>query len=100
MSDYVDVIIERDREVGQEEGIVVPLERIEPDTLHNLVEEFVTREWSELTDAGYSLGVKVEQVLQQLLDGRAKVVFDLVTETCNIATAEAWQGIAKGNENV
>jgi uncharacterized protein YheU (UPF0270 family) len=96
MSDYDDVIIERVREVGQEEGIVVPLERIEPDTLHNLVEEFVTREWSELTDAGYSLGVKVEQVLQQLQDRRAKVVFDLVTETCNIVPAETGHGNARG----
>ena len=67
-----------------EEGIDVPLERIDPDTLRNMIEEFVTRDWSELTDAGYSLEDKIEQVVQQLKDKRAKVVFDMTSETCNI----------------
>jgi uncharacterized protein YheU (UPF0270 family) len=71
-----------------EEGIDVPLDRINPDTLHNMVEEFVTREWSELTDAGYSMDEKIEQVIQQLKADRARVVFDLTTETCNIVPVD------------
>ncbi|HCE66257.1 MAG TPA: hypothetical protein DER40_01665, partial [Geobacter sp.] len=43
-----------------------------------------TREWSELGDAGYSLDDKVEQVIGQLKDGTARVVFDITTESCNI----------------
>jgi uncharacterized protein YheU (UPF0270 family) len=62
----------------------VPLERINSDTLRKMVEEFVTRDWSELTDAGRTMDEKIEQVVQQLNDGSAKVVFDLTTETCNI----------------
>ncbi|HBA73578.1 MAG: hypothetical protein A2X82_02230 [Geobacteraceae bacterium GWC2_55_20] len=65
-------------------GIEVPLERIDPDTLRRMIEEFVTREWSELGDAGYSLDDKVEQVIGQLKDGTARVVFDITTESCNI----------------
>jgi len=65
-------------------GIEVPLERIDPDTLRRMIEEFVTREWSELGDAGYSLDDKVEQVTRQLKDGTARVVFDVTTESCNI----------------
>lgn len=65
-------------------GIEVPLERIDPDTLRRMIEEFVTREWSELGDAGYSLDGKVEQVIGQLKDGTARVVFDVTTESCNI----------------
>lgn len=65
-------------------GIEVPLERIDPDTLRRMIEEFVTREWSELGDAGYSLDDKVEQVIRQLKDGTARVVFDVITESCNI----------------
>jgi uncharacterized protein len=71
-----------------EEGIDVPLDRINPDTLRNMVEEFVTREWSELTDAGCSLDEKIEQVIQQLKADRARVVFDLTTETCNIVLVD------------
>ena len=67
-----------------EEGIVVPWERIDPDTLRRMLEEFVTREWSELTDCGYSLDEKIGQVITQLRHNRARVVFDLTTETCNI----------------
>lgn len=67
-----------------EEAVDIPLDRINPDTLHNMIAEFVTREWSELTDADYTLDEKVEQVLQQLKDKRARIVFDCTTETWNI----------------
>lgn len=71
-----------------EEGVVVPLDRINPETLRKMVEEFVTREWSELSDAGYTFEDKIEQVIQQLKDGRADVVFDLLSESCNIIPHE------------
>jgi len=67
-----------------EEPVEIPLDRINPDTLRNMIAEFVTREWSELTDSGYTLDEKIEQVLQQLKDKRAKIVFDCTSETWNI----------------
>lgn len=73
-----------------EEIIDVPLDRINPDTLRNLVEAFVTRDWSELSDAGYSLDDKVGQVFRQLQDNRARVVFDLTTGTCNIVPVDSF----------
>ena len=80
-----DLIIEYDQQHEHaEQGIVVPFERINPDTLYKMAEEFVTRDWSELTDVDCSLDDKVKQVLQQLKDNRAKVVYDLTTESCNI----------------
>lgn len=68
----------------REHGIEIPLERINPDTLRNMLEEFVTREWDELADSGYSLESKVEQVLQQLKCNRARIVYDSTSETWNI----------------
>lgn len=89
MSGTNEVTIERDdSEQHAEDGVVVPLERINPDTLRKMVEEFVTREWSELTDAGCTFEDKIEQVLQQLKDNRIKVVFDLMSETCNLVPAD------------
>lgn len=67
-----------------EEGVEVPLERIDPQTLRRMVAAFVSREWSELSDSGHSLDDKIEQVLQQLRRRQAKVVFDLTSETWNI----------------
>jgi uncharacterized protein YheU (UPF0270 family) len=68
----------------QEESIEIPLERVNPETLRRMLEEFVTREWSELADSGYTLDEKVAQVLQQLKSKRARIVFDCTSETWNI----------------
>jgi hypothetical protein len=70
-----------------EEAIEIPLERINPDTLRRMLEEFVTREWSELADSGYTLDEKVDQVLRQLQEKRARIVFDQTSETWNILPA-------------
>lgn len=67
-----------------EEGIDIPVDRIPPDTLVNMIREFVTREWADLGDSGYTLDEKVAQVMRQLADSKAKVVFDLRSETWNI----------------
>jgi len=67
-----------------EESVDIPLDRINPETLRNMIEEFVTREWSELADSEYTLDEKVEQVLRQLKDNRARIVFDSTSETWNI----------------
>ncbi|BCS54596.1 YheU family protein [Geobacter sp. SVR] len=67
-----------------EEGIEVPWERIDPDTLYNMVSEFVTREWEESGDVSHTLEQKIGQVLGELRHKRARVVFDAVSESCNI----------------
>ena len=72
-----------------EEGIEVPYENINPDTLRNLVEEFVTREWSDLCDSDYTLEEKIEQVLQQLKEKKVKVVFDFTSNSANIVVCRA-----------
>ncbi|MSM38846.1 MAG: YheU family protein [Geobacter sp.] len=70
-----------------EDGVEVPLERINPDTLRNLIAEFVTREWEELGDSRHTLDDKIEQVHRQLREKKARVVFDLASGTCNIVTS-------------
>lgn len=67
-----------------EDGVEVPLDRIKPEILQNLIAEFVTREWEELGGSPYSLEEKIEQVHRQLQAKKAKVVFDLTTNSCNI----------------
>lgn len=68
----------------REEGVEIPLDRINPDTLRNMISEFVTREWEEAGDKSYTLDEKIGQVLRQLQDKKAKVVFDATSNTCNI----------------
>lgn len=73
-----------DRPEQQEDGVTVPFERIDPVTLRNLIAEFVTREWEELGESACSLDEKIDQVQSQLRQKKARVVFDLVTNSCNI----------------
>lgn len=88
--EQIEVTIERDQQNEfAEEGVVVPPDRINPETLRKMVEEFVTREWSDLSDANCTFEDKVEQVIQQLTDNRIKVVFDLTSETCNLVPAKS-----------
>jgi uncharacterized protein len=65
----------------EEEGIEIPLDRIDPETLRNMLSEFVTREWA---DEEYALEKRMEQVLRQLRERKAKVMYDFRTETWNI----------------
>lgn len=65
----------------EEEGIEIPLDRINPDTLRNMLSEFVTREWA---DEEATLESRIEQVLRQLRERKAKVMYDSRTETWNI----------------
>lgn len=67
-----------------EKPLEIPLERIPPDTLARMLEEFVTREWSELTDGACTLEQKIAQVLEQVRSRRALIVYDRVSETWNI----------------
>jgi uncharacterized protein len=72
----------------QEEGVEIPYERIAPDTLHGLISEFVSREWEEIGDGSFTLDAKIEQVHRQLQEKKAKVVFDLSSETANIVVCD------------
>ena len=69
---------------SSEEGVEIPLERISAEVLQALIGEFVTREWEELGDARFTLEDKIEQVHRQLKEHKAKVVFDLSSNSANI----------------
>jgi hypothetical protein len=68
----------------REEGIDVPYERLDPETLRNVIQEFVTRDGADWGEAGCTLEDKVGQVMQQLRSKKVKIVFDLNSETTNI----------------
>ncbi len=63
--------------------MIIPHEMIEPETLENLIEEFVSREG---TDNGYdeALSTRVAQVLSRLKSGEMVIVFDQESQTSNI----------------
>lgn len=66
-----------------ESGIKIPYDQLLSDTLRRLIEEFVTRDGTELTDAS----IKIQDVMIQLRRGEVEVWFDRVTQTCSITRA-------------
>jgi len=67
-----------------EEGVDVPYQDVNPETLRNMIEEFVSRDGSDWGDAGGTMEAKIDQVLRQFKAGKIKVVFDLASQTANI----------------
>lgn len=65
----------------------IPHQQLSPDTVHSLVEEFVTRNGTDYGEYEVSLAQKIQQVIRQLENEEAVIVFDPVTETCSIMTA-------------
>ena len=62
----------------------IPHQQLSADTLNGLIEEFVTRNGTDLSDAPRS----IEQVHKLLEQGKAIIAFDEDTESCNILLRE------------
>ncbi|USE38620.1 YheU family protein [Endozoicomonas sp. SCSIO W0465] len=77
--------------------MIIPHEMLAPETLNNLIEEFVSREG---TDNGYddTLPEKVEQVLHLLKSGELVIVFDPVTQTPNMMSTESAHRVLTDND--
>ncbi len=68
--------------------MIIPYEKLSPEALFGLIEEFVTRDG---TDSGYtekSLEENVEMVMVQLRRGEAFIVYDEATQTANIISRD------------
>lgn len=90
--DHAETRVERDEPAASEREdlpprVLVPWDRVSPAALQSILEEFVTREGTEYGPTDVPLEDKVAQVRRQLEKGEIVVLFDLVSETVNLATA-------------
>jgi len=65
-------------------GLRIPYHQLSPEALLGVVEEFVTRDGTDYGEVEVPLEIKRNQVLDQLKSGKAVLVFDPESETCNI----------------
>ena len=78
--------VQEDRAIESEESKVeIPIDRLSPDALAGVVDDYVLREGTNYGAVEISLETKRAQVLAQLRSGQAIVLFDPSTETCTIA---------------
>ncbi|EEX66279.1 hypothetical protein CGT94_00405 [Vibrio metoecus] len=64
--------------------MIIPWQQIAPDTLDNLIREFVLREGTDYGDIEISLEEKIAQVRTQLQSGQAVIVYSELHETVDI----------------
>ncbi|MGF1753288.1 YheU family protein [Vibrio makurazakiensis] len=64
--------------------MIIPHQDIAPETLENLIKEFVLREGTDYGDMEVSLQNKIDQVKHQLAQGEAVIVFSELHETVDI----------------
>lgn len=69
-------------------ALKIPHDKLSPEALHGLVEEFVTRDGTDYGEVEIPLKTKILQVLNQLESGTAVIVFDPKTETCTIMRSD------------
>jgi hypothetical protein len=65
----------------------IPWQELKPETLEALIDEYVTRDGTDYGQREATRETKIEQVKRLLASGKAKIVFDPETETCDIREA-------------
>ena len=62
----------------------IPYEKLQQETLHTMIKEFVMREGTDYAHQEFSVEEKIAHVMKQLKDGLASIVYDIEEETFNI----------------
>jgi uncharacterized protein YheU (UPF0270 family) len=65
--------------------MIVPYQKLSPEALRGLIEEVVTRDGTELTDAEE----KIAQVMRQLERGKLVITWDPEIGSCAIVRADS-----------
>ena len=65
-------------------AVKIPHDQLSPEALEGVVEEFVTRDGTDYGENEVPLETRMARVLSQLRSGKAVIVFDPESETCNI----------------
>jgi len=65
-------------------GLIIPHEKLSPEALKSLIEEFVTRNGTDNGDTLSTLEQNVAMVMKQLLRKEVVVVYDEITQTVNV----------------
>ena len=64
--------------------MILPHHMLSPETLHGVIEAFITREGTDYGEHDISLATKVLQIRKQLDEGTAVIVYDQESESCTM----------------
>ena len=69
-------------------AVKIPIDRLSPEALQGVIEEFVSRNGTDYGMTDVPLETQMQQVKSQLKSGQAVLVYDEEIQTCNILSAE------------
>ncbi len=69
----------------------IPVDALDPDTLYAIAESFVLREGTDYGEIEASLKEKTAQVIQQLRDGEAVLLYSELHETVDVVSKAAFE---------
>lgn len=68
--------------------MLIPYQQLSPDTLDNLIEQFILREGTDYGDVEVDLITKVEQIKRQLKAGEVVIVYSELHESVNLMSKQ------------
>jgi uncharacterized protein YheU (UPF0270 family) len=72
--------------------MIIPMDQLNPDTLHSIVESYVLQEGTDYGEMEKSLEEKVNDVKRLLKTGEVVLVYSELHETVNILPAGQFEG--------
>ena len=82
------MVADEEQESESGEGVEIPPEALEPETLRRIIEEFVLREGTDYGHADFSLDQKVKAVEKQLREGKVLLTYSAAEGTVNLVTRQ------------
>ena len=80
--------------------MLIPVKELDKDTLHNLVESFVLREGTEYGEVDVPVDQKIAQVIKQLQNDEAVILYSELHETVNIISQQEFKALTRENPNL
>jgi uncharacterized protein YheU (UPF0270 family) len=71
-----------------EESMIIPPEKLEPQTLLNILEEYISREGTDYGEVELSLAEKVKKLLPQVNNGDVLIIYDEVLDSIDLREAK------------
>ncbi|MDG1122751.1 MAG: YheU family protein [Glaciecola sp.] len=71
--------------------MIIPIQELTMDVLHNVAESYVLREGTDYGAEEVELETKVQQVIAKLRSGEAVLVYSELYESVNIVDAQDYQ---------
>lgn len=85
--------LEKGKKEDTERYVIIPHDRLSPETLTAVIEEYVTREGTDYGETEVPFDRQVMRVKQHLEAGKAYIIFNNESQTCSIVSKDHFNGI-------